>query len=255
MELHTLVVELSNAEDVPETTHGNTRGTVVPLDALEGRIAELETLVPEVKYFLENRVMELKAFQSSVDRVDAFEAKINELEMMMPSLTSLQGQLKEVEVAQQKLSENFDMLVRHVKESTGSFNERLNEVGGQMNTLAQLQSQVQELDSKLNMTKQMVSKLEVKVEREKMKLPRPQAYGGSGFGIALDDFLFGLEMYFKAARIETDEARVTLGSMYLTGGAMAWWRRKYEYIQNHQCTMPTWEKLQGGTCGTFLLRT
>ena len=61
----------------------------------------------------------------------------------------------------------------------------------------------------------------------KLKVPEPKPFGGSRNAKELENFLWDMEQYFKAARVENDE-QVTITSMYLTGDAKLWWRTRLD---------------------------
>ncbi|TYK18124.1 uncharacterized protein E5676_scaffold411G00520 [Cucumis melo var. makuwa] len=61
---------------------------------------------------------------------------------------------------------------------------------------------------------------------------------------ALENFTFDLEQYFKATNTVTEEAKVTLATMYLCEDAKLWWRSRYMDIQEGRCTIDTWDILK-----------
>ena len=61
--------------------------------------------------------------------------------------------------------------------------------------------------------------------RSKFKVPEPKAFGGSRNAKELENFLWDMEQYFKAAHISENEM-VTITSMYLIGDAKLWWRTR-----------------------------
>ncbi|KAJ7947141.1 Retrotransposon protein, putative, Ty3-gypsy subclass [Quillaja saponaria] len=60
----------------------------------------------------------------------------------------------------------------------------------------------------------------------------------------LENFLFDMEQYFRAVRMDSEEAKVTTATMYLAGDAKLWWRTKYVDIQDGRCVIDTWEDLR-----------
>ena len=55
----------------------------------------------------------------------------------------------------------------------------------------------------------------------KIKVPDPKAFGGNQSAKELENFLWDMEQYFKAAHVPEEE-KVTITSMYLTGAAKLW---------------------------------
>lgn len=60
-----------------------------------------------------------------------------------------------------------------------------------------------------------------------LKVPEPKAFKGDRNAKNLENFLWDMEQYFKAARTPEDEW-VTLTSMYLDGDAKLWWRTRVQ---------------------------
>ncbi|GAV69563.1 hypothetical protein CFOL_v3_13064, partial [Cephalotus follicularis] len=61
----------------------------------------------------------------------------------------------------------------------------------------------------------------------KVKLSEPKSFAGTRSAKDLENFLWDMEQYFKAARIPEGE-KVTITSMYLTGDAKLWWRTRMD---------------------------
>ncbi|KAA0042380.1 uncharacterized protein E6C27_scaffold795G001000 [Cucumis melo var. makuwa] len=71
----------------------------------------------------------------------------------------------------------------------------------------------------------------------KVKVPEPKPFCGVRDAKALENFIFDLEQYFKATNTVTEEAKVTLATMYLCKDAKLWWRSRYMDIQEGRCTI------------------
>ncbi|KAA0065649.1 uncharacterized protein E5676_scaffold772G00170 [Cucumis melo var. makuwa] len=78
----------------------------------------------------------------------------------------------------------------------------------------------------------------------KVKVPEPKRFCGVRDAKALKNFIFDLEQYFKATNTVTEEAKVTLTTMYLCEDAKLWWRSRYMDIQEGRCTIDTWDVLK-----------
>lgn len=68
----------------------------------------------------------------------------------------------------------------------------------------------------------------------------------------LENFLFDMEQYFRAARPDSEEVKVTTATMYLTGDAKLWWRTKYTEMENGHHAINTWEDLKRELKNQFL---
>ena len=79
---------------------------------------------------------------------------------------------------------------------------------------------------------------------KRVKVPEPQAYGGAQDAKELENFLFDMKQYFQTVKPDSEEAKVGMATMYLSGDAKLWWRTKYNDIQRNVCTIATWEDLK-----------
>ena len=108
-----------------------------------------------------------------------------------------------------------------------------------------LKQEVIDLNSKLNLTMRAVGSAPTEASvGAKVKVPEPRAYGGARDARELENFLFDVEQYFKAVRVQSEETKVTMATMYLTGDAKLWWRTKYDDIQGGRCIIDTWADLK-----------
>ncbi|XP_062021178.1 uncharacterized protein LOC133737687 [Rosa rugosa] len=53
-----------------------------------------------------------------------------------------------------------------------------------------------------------------------------------------------MEQYFRAVKPDSEEVKVNMATMYLSGDAKLWWRTKYNDIQRGVCTVDTWKDLK-----------
>ena len=78
----------------------------------------------------------------------------------------------------------------------------------------------------------------------KVKVPEPKPFNGARSAKDLDNFLWDMEQYFKAARV-LDQEMVTITSMYLSGDAKLWWRTYVEDDANAgRRKIDLWEDLK-----------
>ena len=61
----------------------------------------------------------------------------------------------------------------------------------------------------------------------KVQVPKPQGFNGNRNAKKLENFLWDMEQFFRAAHIP-DAEKVSITSMYLTGDAKLWWRTRME---------------------------
>ncbi|KAH7668724.1 hypothetical protein IHE45_11G030200 [Dioscorea alata] len=74
----------------------------------------------------------------------------------------------------------------------------------------------------------------------KVNVPRPKAYGGSRNTKDIDNYVWGLEQYFKALSLE-DAKKVDGATLYLTDAGMIWWRQGYGDIKKDTLTIKSFD--------------
>jgi hypothetical protein len=84
----------------------------------------------------------------------------------------------------------------------------------------------------------------------KLKVPEPKAFAGVRSAKELENFLWDMEQYFRAARIPEAE-KLTVTTMYLTGDAKLWWRTR-EDDDSGRPKLTTWEELRKELKDQFL---
>ncbi|GAV64330.1 hypothetical protein CFOL_v3_07848 [Cephalotus follicularis] len=79
----------------------------------------------------------------------------------------------------------------------------------------------------------------------KVKLPEPKSFAGTRSAKDLENVLWDMEPYFKAAHISEGE-KVTITSMYLTGDAKLWWRTQMDNDETDsgRAKIELWETLK-----------
>lgn len=78
----------------------------------------------------------------------------------------------------------------------------------------------------------------------KVRVPEPKGFGGARNAKELENFLWDMEQFFKAAHVPDDE-KVSITSMYLFGDAKLWWRtRMGDDAESGRPEITTWETLK-----------
>ncbi|KAA0043569.1 senescence-specific cysteine protease sag39 [Cucumis melo var. makuwa] len=109
-------------------------------------------------------------------------------------------------------------------------------------TLDVVRNEIADVNTRLSLTmRAMANQVPVggTVPVTKVKVPEPKPFYGVRDAKALENFIFDLEQYFKATNTVTEEAKVTLTTMYLCEDAKLWWRFRYMNIQERHCTIDT----------------
>ncbi|KAK3000740.1 hypothetical protein RJ639_022524 [Escallonia herrerae] len=68
------------------------------------------------------------------------------------------------------------------------------------------------------------------------RVPEPKSYGGARDAKELENFLFDVEQYFRAIRVDSEATKVSMAAMYLVGDAKLWWRKKSSLPRAFQIT-------------------
>ncbi|KAA0055658.1 senescence-specific cysteine protease sag39 [Cucumis melo var. makuwa] len=92
-------------------------------------------------------------------------------------------------------------------------------------TLNVVRNEIADVNTRLSLTmRAMANQVPVggTVPVTKVKVPEPKPFCGARDAKALENFIFDLEQYFKATNIVTEEAKVTLTTMYLCEDAKLW---------------------------------
>ncbi|XP_075076712.1 uncharacterized protein LOC142163337 [Nicotiana tabacum] len=90
-------------------------------------------------------------------------------------------------------------------------------------------------------------------ERLKVKIPEPKAFGGARSARELENFLWDMEQYFHAIRVQDEKEKVTLTGMYLIDDAKLWWcTRVAEDERLGRPNIESWEWLKKELTYQFL---
>ncbi|KAK3020405.1 hypothetical protein RJ639_045710 [Escallonia herrerae] len=76
------------------------------------------------------------------------------------------------------------------------------------------------------------------------RVQEPKSYGGARDAKELENFLFDIEQYFRAIRVDSEVTKVSMAAMYLVGDAKLWWRKKYAEIEDGSYIINTWDILK-----------
>ena len=145
----------------------------------------------------------------------------------------------------------------HLREEDGRYEELLGSIRGLTNEfksyVERAEGQVNKMAEEIAILRRAVagSSLGATDGHFKPKIPEPKAYGGSRCAKELENFLWDMEQYFKAAHIKMED-QVTITSMYLVEDAKLWWRTRMEDVGAGRATIATWEALKQELKDQFL---
>ena len=78
----------------------------------------------------------------------------------------------------------------------------------------------------------------------KLEVPKPQKYHGKRDAREIDNFLWSVERYFDAMKMDSDASKINTATMYLGEDAVLWWRRRELDIKKGTCTISTWDEFK-----------
>ncbi|KAJ8493969.1 hypothetical protein OPV22_015690 [Ensete ventricosum] len=171
------------------------------------------------------------------ERLTMAETRLDVLEASVEELYQGQGRLLGVESSQEEAearTEKVESLIDQLTEDTKDFVRHLHEV------VAELTAKVMVLTRTLDAGG---SNTRV-APPQHFRAPEPQCYGGARDAKELENFLFDMEQYFCATRLDSEETKVAIATMYLNGDAKLWWRTRWEEIQQGRCRVDTWGDLK-----------
>ena len=75
-------------------------------------------------------------------------------------------------------------------------------------------------------------------------MPKLKEFKGTRSAKDVDNFLWGMEQYFRVMGIVEDATKVSTASMYLVDIALLWWRRRCNETRPGGAAITTWEEFQ-----------
>ncbi|KAK2996783.1 hypothetical protein RJ639_026464 [Escallonia herrerae] len=161
------------------------------------------------------------------ERIDALEAQIHD---MFKSDQDAPGILKQFSLRLDALKELQDRVEHHTRHSGG----------------IDWESKFQELQDRVELLSRAVVNTPAggAEHSSRPRVPEPKSYGGARDAKELENFLFDVEQYFRAIRVDSEATKVSMAAMYLVGDAKLWWRKKYAEIEDGSCVINTWEILK-----------
>ncbi|XP_016728394.2 uncharacterized protein K02A2.6-like [Gossypium hirsutum] len=184
------------------------------LSALEDRVVTLEESVGDVK-----------------ERVDDINDKVND------GLQSMQEQLKEYVLDNiEKMTSRDDAVETMMVGKTDAMEVML----------TALKEEIAELKGELTIYKTALGNggLAAVTPKPSVGVPKPKEFKGTRSAREVDNFLWGVEQYFRAKGIADDATKVITAAMYLTDIALLWWRRRSTDVRRGGTEIRTWKEFQ-----------
>ena len=77
-------------------------------------------------------------------------------------------------------------------------------------------------------------------EAPSVEVPKPHTFSGQRDAKELDNYLWHMERYFEAIRLNDEATKVRTATLYLIDIATLRWRRKFVEMERKTCTIDTW---------------
>ncbi|KAK2997588.1 hypothetical protein RJ639_025186 [Escallonia herrerae] len=190
-----------------------------------------------------------KTMANTKERIDALEAQIHD---MFKSDQDAPGILKQFSLRLDALEVNLEATdnTRYAEsmEWEGKFQELQDRVEHRARHSEGIdwESKFQELQDRVELLSRAVVNTPAggAEHSSRPRVPEPKSYGGARDAKELENFLFDIEQYFRAIRVDSEATKVSMAAMYLVGDAKLWWRKKYAEIEDGSCVINTWEILK-----------
>ncbi|KAK3001844.1 hypothetical protein RJ639_020588 [Escallonia herrerae] len=212
------------------------------------RAAVVQETVASAKKILWDSLLR-KTMANTKERIDALEAQIHD---MFKSDQDAPGILKQFSLRLDALEVNLEATdnTRYAEsmEWEGKFQELQDRVEHHARHSGGIdwESKFQELQDRVELLSRAVVNTPAggAEHSSRPRVPEPKSYGGARDAKELENFLFDVEQYFRAIRVDSEATKVSMAAMYLVGDAKLWWRKKYAEIEDGSCVINTWEILK-----------
>ncbi|XP_039021247.1 uncharacterized protein LOC120153338 [Hibiscus syriacus] len=203
--------------------------------------------VPAASEVMETRAVAAKKRGSSKDVVASFEQRVGRLEdrynEVQETQDSVESRLEKLESVEDVLREETQTLINDMTETVDERTRGLESMYLAMR--AELMREMNELKSELLVYKAAVLNGvtgEAQAPRPRIDVPKPKEFKGSRTAQDVENFIWGMEQFFRGMGIGDDATKVNVASNYLADAAMLWWR--------HRCSertdpVGTWEEFVG----------
>ncbi|KAJ4716602.1 hypothetical protein OWV82_011594 [Melia azedarach] len=144
-------------------------------------------------------------------------------------------------------------LRKQLEELASEMSNKLKTISEDVVSLATvLKASIEELESEVKLVKRAFNNISLPLEGgpSKIKVSEPRYFEGARDAKELENFLWDMEQYFKAAKVPYNE-QVSITTMYLRGDAKLWWRTRTSEDGDAQ-EIETWDSLKRELKAQFL---
>ncbi|GMJ01678.1 hypothetical protein HRI_003837000 [Hibiscus trionum] len=181
--------------------------------------------------------------------ITSIQGKVSKLEDSMAEAKVVLEQLESVDLEKlgsldlEKL-ESMEGIQEEVQEAFNWLDVKMADRGDALKaTVVAIKKEVEELKAKSSESKDVDLKKEVELLRTEL-LVLKAAFGSNVATTTskdVENFLWGMDQYFKAMGIEEDTKKVILAGVYLNEIALMWWRRRCSDVNRGKATIETWK--------------
>ncbi|EOY03061.1 Uncharacterized protein TCM_017485 [Theobroma cacao] len=165
-----------------------------------------------------------KGKSCSRDLISSLDARLSRVKLtvgdMRDRLDVQEEHLEELNGLDEELKGKVHEMVREMLENVAEQNSQLESM------VEILQHELEDLRAEVRAARaeggyEVAARSEVRLE-----VPKPKELRCKRDAKEIDNFLWGLEQYFKVTGISTDDHQMTAASMYLGDTALLWWRHR-----------------------------
>lgn len=167
----------------------------------------------------------------------------DDITQLSDSVEGLEGKVEAAHTATQDLRDETLGLVNSalatIREEVAKLKEEL------LGQLRDIRAEVESVKEDVILCKKAAVTGSVTIlQGPKMEVPKPQKYHGKRDAREIDNFLWGVERYFDAMKMDDDASKINTATMYLGEDAVLWWRRRELDIKKGTCSISTWDEFK-----------
>ena len=187
-----------------------------------------------------------KKRESSRDIIATLDKRVARLE---DALGKFQETQDEAEVRLEKMESQKDEISEQVQSVVdGKLTEKEKILQDAMDALKkELMGEIKKLSTELLLYKNAMlggMMAEATTPKPRIDAPKPKEYKGARTAQEVDNFIWGLEQYFRLMSIEDEATKVNTASIYLVDAALLWWRTKCAESSDGDIPVKTWKDFQ-----------
>lgn len=200
-------------------------------EVTEQRFLRLEASINQLNDWVEGITSKIEGSYERLDSLESEESSLRDEAM---------GQLEEYKTTLRR-----DVVQLIEEEVSRLVNAKLGEVLQQVQAIDdQINERVDGLREEVVVCRAAVAGGAMNREGSRVRVPDPPKFGGKRDAKEIDTFLWSVERYLDASFISEDAPKIRTATMYLSGDAILWWRRREADVKWGTCQIETWEEFK-----------